>query len=118
MLRYAVAVFTAKLICANDKFNAFITIYGECGDSGQRRLHDSLAYSRPFAAAAAGQVDVFFIEAVHLGQLQHVLLECRSDGKGRIRSILGHAARCCAALVKTLLRLVWFYCSISLCYIV
>jgi len=89
-----VAVFTAKLICANDKFAAFITIYGECGDTGQRRLHDSLT---------ARQVDVFFIEAVHLGQLQHVLLECRSGGKGRIRSILGHAARCCAALVKTLL---------------
>ena len=105
MLRYAVAVFTAKLICANDKFHAFITIYGECGDSGQRRLHDSLTYSRPFAAAAR-QVDVFFIEAAHLGQLQHVLLECRSDGKGRIRSILGHAAHCCAALVKRFLD--WF----------
>ena len=81
MLRYTAAVFTAKLICANDKFAAFITIYGECGVTGQRRLHDSLAYSRPFAAAAARQVDVFFIEAAHLGQLQHVLLECRSDGK-------------------------------------
>ena len=102
MLRYTAAVFTAKLICATDKFAAFITIYGECGDTGQRRLHDSLTYSRPFAAAAR-QVDVFFIEAAHLGQLQHVLLECRSDDKGRIRSILGHAARCCAALVKTLL---------------
>ena len=71
MLRYTAAVFTAKLICANDKFDAFITIYGECGDTAQRRLHDSLTYSRPFAAAAARQVDVFFfIEAAHLGQLQ------------------------------------------------
>ena len=31
----AVAVFTAELIGATDKFHAFITIYAECADTAQ-----------------------------------------------------------------------------------
>ena len=81
VLRYAVAVFTTELISGSDKFDAFITIHGEQGDTGQRRLHESLTYPRPFAA---GQVDLFFIEAVQLGQLQHALLEFSSYGKGQM----------------------------------
>ena len=81
-----------------DKFHAFMTLAQRVRrhrTDRQTRLHHSLTYSQPFAAAAVGQLDVFFfIEAAHLGQLQHVLLECRSDGKARIRSILRHAARC------------------------
>ena len=79
MLRYSVAVFTTKLISISDKFDAFITICGEQGDTGQRRLHESLTYSLPFAA---NQVDVFFVEAVHVGQLRYVLLEFTSCGTG------------------------------------
>jgi len=81
VLRYAVAVFTTKLVCESGTFDAFITIYGKRGDTGQRLLHESVTYSRPFAA---GQVDVFFVEAVHLGQLQDILLEFISYGRGRL----------------------------------
>jgi len=77
VLRYSVAVFTAKLISA--KYDAFVTIFGEQGDTGQRVLRESVTYSRPFADE---QTDVFFIEAVHLGQLRHVLLEFTSYGSG------------------------------------
>jgi len=85
VLRYVVVVFTTKLVCESNKFDAFITIYGGRGDTGQRRLRESLTYSSPFAA---NQVDVFFFEVVHLGKLQHVLLEFRSYGRGRICWIL------------------------------
>jgi len=81
-----VAVFTAKLISeANDKFDAFVTIFGEQGDTGQRLLRDSATYSHPFAGK---QTDVFFMEAVQLGRLRHVLLEFSSYGSGLICSIL------------------------------
>jgi len=79
VLWYSVAVFTAKLISASGDFDAFITIFGEQGDTGQRVLRESATYSRPFADE---QTDVFFIEAVHLGQLRHVLLEFSSYGSG------------------------------------
>lgn len=79
VLRYSVAVFTTELIPASDAFDVFITIFGEQGDTGQRRLVDSVTYSRPFASK---QVDVFFVEAVHLGALRHVLLEFSSSDKG------------------------------------
>jgi len=79
-----VAVFTTKLISASDEFDAFITIFGEQGDSGQRHLCESMTYSHPFAA---NQADVFFIQAVHLGQLQHALLEFSSYGRGQIYCI-------------------------------
>jgi len=81
VLRYTIAVFTTKLLSADDKIDAFITIFGKRGDTGRRRLRDSLTYPSPFAA---GQVDVFFIETVHLGQLQHVLLVLSSGGTGQI----------------------------------
>lgn len=85
VLRYSIAVFTTKLLSADDEFDAFVTIFGEHGDSGQRRLRESVMYSRPFAD---NQVDVFFIEAVHLGQLKHVLLEFTSYNKGKMYRIL------------------------------
>jgi len=79
VIRYSVAVFTTKLVSAGDKFDAFITIFGKQGDTGRRHLQQSVTHSRPFAA---NQIDVFFIEAVHLGRLQHVLLEFSSYGRG------------------------------------
>ena len=85
VLRYSVAVFTAKLISASDEFSAFITVFGEQGDTGQRVLRESVTYSRPFADK---QTDVFFVEAVHLGQLRHVLLEFISYGSGQLCCIL------------------------------
>ena len=41
----AVAVFTAKLICATDKFHAFITIYAECADAAQTDRRVSTTHS-------------------------------------------------------------------------
>jgi len=81
VLRYAVVVFTTKLISRTDKFDAFITLHGNQGDTGQRRLQESQTYAHPFTA---GQVDVFFIEAVHLGHLEHLLLEFHSYLKGQM----------------------------------
>jgi len=40
-----VAVFTAKLICATDKFHAFITIYAECADTAQTDRRVSTTHS-------------------------------------------------------------------------
>ena len=84
------AVFTTRLISASDEFNVYITIYGEHGDTGQRHLHESVTYSDPFAA---NQIDVFFVEAVHLGRLQHVLLEFSSCGRGPIYCYSFHCGR-------------------------
>lgn len=83
VLRYSVVVFTTKLVSASDEFDAFITIFGKQGDTGRRHLQQSVTHSLPFAA---NQIDVFFIEAVHLGKLQHVLLEFSSNGRGWICS--------------------------------
>jgi len=39
------AVFTAKLICATDKFHAFITIYADCADTAQTDSRVSTTHS-------------------------------------------------------------------------
>ena len=85
VLRYSVAVFTTKLVSASDsdEFDVFITIFGKHGDTGRRHLQQSMTHPRPFAA---NQTDVFFIEAVHLGRPQHILLEFTSHGRGWIYS--------------------------------
>jgi hypothetical protein len=71
-----VATYTANVRNAQTTANAYITLYGSRGDSGRCCLDDSLTHQLRFLK---GQVDVFVIEAVHLGQIEHVDVE--HDGK-------------------------------------
>ena len=79
VLRYSVAVFTSNTAKAGTTANASITLHGKNGDTGRRPLTDSKTNDQPFKK---GQVDVFIIEAVHLGDLIKVDLEHNGTDPG------------------------------------
>ena len=66
------AVFTSNIAKAGTTANGTITLYGKNGDTGRRPLTESKTNDKPFKK---GQVDVFTVEAVHLGNLLRVDLE-------------------------------------------
>ncbi len=72
VLRYIVTVYTSSIAKAATQANAFITLYGSEGDTGRRPLSDSQTSDSPFKK---GQVDVFMVEAVHLGKLEKIIVE-------------------------------------------
>ncbi|XP_061733262.1 LOW QUALITY PROTEIN: lipoxygenase homology domain-containing protein 1 [Nerophis ophidion] len=63
---YKVSVMTGDMYGAGSDANVFLTIYGDLGDTGERKLSKSENNSNKFER---GSVDRFTIEAVDLGQV-------------------------------------------------
>uniref|UniRef100_A0AAV2IX71 PLAT domain-containing protein n=1 Tax=Knipowitschia caucasica TaxID=637954 RepID=A0AAV2IX71_KNICA len=63
---YTVSVITGDVYGAGTDANVFLTIYGDQGDTGERKLRKSETNSNKFER---GSVDKFTIEAVDLGQV-------------------------------------------------
>ncbi|MGH0156164.1 UNVERIFIED_CONTAM: hypothetical protein FKN15_047648 [Acipenser sinensis] len=63
---YTVSVYTGDVYSAGTDANVFLTIYGDLGDTGERKLSKSETNYNKFER---GQVDKFTIEAVDLGQI-------------------------------------------------
>ncbi|XP_014324136.2 lipoxygenase homology domain-containing protein 1 [Xiphophorus maculatus] len=63
---YNVSVMTGDVSGAGTDANVFLTIYGDLGDTGERKLSKSETNSNKFER---GSVDKFTIEAVDLGQV-------------------------------------------------
>ncbi|CAN9504554.1 unnamed protein product [Ophioblennius macclurei] len=63
---YSVSVTTGDMYGAGTDANVFLTIYGDLGDTGERKLSKSETNSNKFER---GSVDKFTIEAVDLGQV-------------------------------------------------
>uniref|UniRef100_A0A3Q0R7C3 Lipoxygenase homology PLAT domains 1 n=1 Tax=Amphilophus citrinellus TaxID=61819 RepID=A0A3Q0R7C3_AMPCI len=63
---YTVSVRTGDMYGAGTDANVFLTIYGDLGDTGERKLAKSENNKNKFER---GEVDKFTIEAVDLGQL-------------------------------------------------
>nr|XP_019938128.1 PREDICTED: lipoxygenase homology domain-containing protein 1 isoform X2 [Paralichthys olivaceus] len=63
---YKVSVMTGDVYGAGTDANVFLTIYGDLGDTGERKLSKSETNSNKFER---GCVDKFTIEAVDLGQV-------------------------------------------------
>ncbi|XP_077594101.1 lipoxygenase homology domain-containing protein 1 [Stigmatopora nigra] len=63
---YKVSVMTGDMYGAGSDANVFLTIYGDLGDTGERKLSKSETNSNKFER---GSVDKFTIEAVDLGQV-------------------------------------------------
>ncbi|XP_073445861.1 lipoxygenase homology domain-containing protein 1 isoform X1 [Dendrobates tinctorius] len=66
---YYVSVYTGDIYGAGTDANVFLTIYGDLGDTGERKLSKSETNSNKFER---GQVDKFVIEAVDLGTLYKI----------------------------------------------
>ncbi|KAG8456825.1 hypothetical protein GDO86_002563 [Hymenochirus boettgeri] len=73
---YSISVFTGDIYGAGTDANVFITIYGDLGDTGERKLSKSETNSNKFER---GQVDKFNIEAVDLGTIFKIKI--RHDNK-------------------------------------
>ncbi|XP_075776815.1 oxygen-regulated protein 1 isoform X2 [Pelodiscus sinensis] len=59
--------------------NVYITLYGKRGDTGVRKLHESLVKGGPFQR---NKIDSFLIEAVSLSHLQKVVVGHDGEGYG------------------------------------
>ncbi|KAE8636810.1 hypothetical protein XENTR_v10003144 [Xenopus tropicalis] len=66
---YSISVFTGDIYGSGTDANVFITIYGDLGDTGERKLSKSETNSNKFER---GQVDKFNIEAVDLGTIYKI----------------------------------------------
>ncbi|KAG8545266.1 hypothetical protein GDO81_021178, partial [Engystomops pustulosus] len=66
---YCVSVYTGDIYGAGTDANVFLTIYGDLGDTGERKLSKSETNSNKFER---GQMDKFIIEAVDLGTLYKI----------------------------------------------
>ncbi|XP_076450682.1 LOW QUALITY PROTEIN: lipoxygenase homology domain-containing protein 1-like [Babylonia areolata] len=67
--QYTVEVFTGDVSGAGTDANVFIIIFGDKGDSGERKLHQSETNKDKFER---GKMDRFVLEAVDLGSLYKV----------------------------------------------
>eukprot|EP00047_Mylnosiga_fluctuans_P014195 m.36272 g.36272 ORF g.36272 m.36272 type:complete len:2392 (+) comp5381_c0_seq2:48-7223(+) len=77
LLTYQVAVKTGDVLGAGTDANVYVVLYGENGDSGERKLEHSLDHRNKFERK---QTDTFEIEAVNLGALHRV--KVWHDNKG------------------------------------
>ncbi|XP_073475133.1 lipoxygenase homology domain-containing protein 1 [Aquarana catesbeiana] len=66
---YSVSVYTGDIYGAGTDANVFLTIYGDLGDTGERKLSKSETNKNKFER---GQVDKFYIEAVDLGTIYKI----------------------------------------------
>ncbi|XP_039768465.1 oxygen-regulated protein 1 [Ornithorhynchus anatinus] len=76
--RYEVLVTTGELWNAGTEASVFISIYGEKGDTGSRKLFRS---KNP-KAFLKGQTDIFSLEAVYLGYLYNLVIAHDGLGSG------------------------------------
>ncbi|KAM4704966.1 oxygen-regulated protein 1 [Rhinophrynus dorsalis] len=77
--KYIVAVHTGDHWGAETAANVYVTLYGERGDSGPRKLHKSLAPGEKFTR---NKTDLFILEVVSLGDLRKVVLGHDGEGYG------------------------------------
>ncbi|XP_040192273.1 lipoxygenase homology domain-containing protein 1 [Rana temporaria] len=63
---YSISVYTGDIYGAGTDANVFLTVYGDLGDTGERKLSKSETNKNKFER---GQVDKFNIEAVDLGTI-------------------------------------------------
>ncbi|NXC47424.1 LOXH1 protein, partial [Penelope pileata] len=79
VLVYEIHVYTGAKLGAETDFNVFINLIGTRGDAGKRKLHRSKNNNVKFQR---GQMDIFFIKAVSLGDLEKVLISHDGAGPG------------------------------------
>uniref|UniRef100_A0A8D0H2M3 Oxygen-regulated protein 1 n=1 Tax=Sphenodon punctatus TaxID=8508 RepID=A0A8D0H2M3_SPHPU len=77
---YEVHVYTGLKLGAGTDSNVYITLIGTRGDAGKRKLHRSKNNKIKFQH---GQIDVFSVKAVSLGDLKKVLVCHDGIGSGR-----------------------------------
>ncbi|XP_013396607.1 lipoxygenase homology domain-containing protein 1 isoform X2 [Lingula anatina] len=78
VVKYQVSVHTGTEVDSDTKANVYIQLNGEHGDTGKRLLHRSNNKDR----FLQGQVDVFELEAVSLGQLSTCEVSIDTDSPG------------------------------------
>ena len=76
-IRYEVAVYIADFAHAGTDANVSIVIYGDNGDTGQRKLTKKMVNF-----FEKGQRDAFTLEALDLGQLKRLRIEHDNKGFG------------------------------------
>ncbi|KAM7319857.1 hypothetical protein ACRRTK_021540 [Alexandromys fortis] len=74
--KYEVYITTGELWNAGTMANVYLSIYGEKGDTGSRKL----SRSKSAVKFLRGQIDTFFLEAVNLGNLCKIVIG--HDGLG------------------------------------
>ncbi|XP_009330378.1 PREDICTED: oxygen-regulated protein 1 [Pygoscelis adeliae] len=79
LLVYEVHVYTGAKLGAETDSNVFINLIGTRGDTGKRKLHRSKNNNVKFRH---GQMDIFCIKAVSLGDLEKVLISHDGAGPG------------------------------------
>ncbi len=84
MLRYYVVIHTGAMKEAGTQARVYATLYGSRGDSGKRPLVNSLGHNLRFLPS---QVDVFIVEAVHLGSLDRIRFEHNGKNQGSLSTI-------------------------------
>ena len=111
--RYSLALYTSQVISNLDdgresSLNVFVTVFGERGDTGRRHLTHSKTHAVPFRS---GQIDVFFVSAVHLGQLKRIVveLEASRDVKGYSSIDSFVVVHCCRHVLSELTNSVVVY---------
>ncbi|NXQ80747.1 LOXH1 protein, partial [Nyctibius grandis] len=79
VLVYEVHVYTGAKLGAETDSNVYINLIGTRGDAGKRKLHRSKNNNAKFRH---GQMDIFHIKAVSLGDLEKVLISHDGAGPG------------------------------------
>ncbi|XP_023776871.1 lipoxygenase homology domain-containing protein 1-like [Cyanistes caeruleus] len=79
LLVYEVHVYTGAKLGAETDSNVYINLTGTRGDAGKRKLHRSKNNNVKFRH---GQMDIFCIKAVSLGDLEKVLISHDGAGPG------------------------------------
>ncbi|XP_062836432.1 oxygen-regulated protein 1 isoform X2 [Anolis carolinensis] len=77
--KYIISVHTGDLWGAETFANLYITVYGERGDTGIRKLQHSLIPGEKFQR---NKVDSFLMEAVSLGHLKKIVVGHDGEGYG------------------------------------
>ncbi|XP_054841381.1 oxygen-regulated protein 1 isoform X2 [Eublepharis macularius] len=76
---YEIHVYTGSKSDAETNANVYITLIGSRGDSGKRKLHRSKNKKIKFRSS---QIDVFYIKAVSVGNLNKILISHDGTGPG------------------------------------
>ncbi|XP_062987373.1 oxygen-regulated protein 1 [Elgaria multicarinata webbii] len=76
---YEISVYTGSNLGAETNSNVYITLFGNRGDSGKRKLQKSRTNNVKFQR---DQTDVFFMTAVSLGVLNKILISHDGTGPG------------------------------------
>ncbi|XP_027494714.1 lipoxygenase homology domain-containing protein 1-like [Corapipo altera] len=79
LLVYEVRVYTGAELGAETDSNVYINLIGTRGDAGKRKLHRSKNNNVKFQR---GEMDIFWIKAVSLGDLEKVLISHDGAGPG------------------------------------